>query len=515
MADHQTIFQARQNADPGVRRTDADKIVDLLVGGTNSDNANVRRGSNQILDEMAEGPGWWLRPLHTGGTGGGQGPPDQTPHYQITTRPGNRRPPPYHVDMHANGTIMQITGEGIGNYVQPSSPPGAAPGVMGRQGALNRQLQEPGGENELVVRGRGRQGAINRARARRGQGGSIDAGGIVVIALAVGALFRWLHDYIDEEKLKAELGELESRLLQRAAMDPRLGVLVVVTFEHFQPRDAPDEIVTYRGLDEFYAQTVGQARADARSIGRGLPPGSDIMHYTYHEVAWIPPLHPAAPDAGGASSEADPEAVQPWYGRYQSVQNALKRPEPDYVEAFNVLNGSSMYDILRVLERFRLRGELKWLYGKLPFAKGINVSRLRAAFDAVSGRADETTTFDNYKLLSRDYGQLDGDQQKDIQAFFSTNLCGVRSTLAGLWRVQVKTWTWHYDFDRNGWVRWTDRMNNMTGTGSWTWSGSRVRISWDQSRTTEEWAVPLDTANQSGMCRMQEGLYPLRATKVA
>jgi hypothetical protein len=60
--------------------------------------------------------------------------------------------------------------------------------------------------------------------------------------------------------------------------------------------------------------------------------------------------------------------------------------------------------------------------------------------------------------------------------------------LVGRWKVQVKQWTWLYDFNANNGVGWTDPMNGLTGKGTWNVMGpSLMRITYS-SGTTEDWA---------------------------
>lgn len=88
--------------------------------------------------------------------------------------------------------------------------------------------------------------------------------------------------------------------------------------------------------------------------------------------------------------------------------------------------------------------------------------------------------------------------------------------LVGRWKVHVDKWTWNYDFDSQGGVRWTDSnpYNNMTGKGSWMLTNNRVLVSWAPASTTrEEWYMPLKAINQDGKCFMQAGKFDLKAEK--
>jgi hypothetical protein len=88
------------------------------------------------------------------------------------------------------------------------------------------------------------------------------------------------------------------------------------------------------------------------------------------------------------------------------------------------------------------------------------------------------------------------------------------STPVGKWRVEVNRWTWTYEFDGQGGVRWTDPSNGRRGTGKWKLANGRLSTSWLPSLTTEQWDLPLNAMNQTGTCVMAgQGTFKLKATK--
>jgi hypothetical protein len=79
------------------------------------------------------------------------------------------------------------------------------------------------------------------------------------------------------------------------------------------------------------------------------------------------------------------------------------------------------------------------------------------------------------------------------------------------WTVLVKNWRWVYTFSRGGAVSWLDPFNKMTGKGTWRIQGHTMKVSWVNSKTTEEWDVPLNPLLEQGVCHMAEGSYALKA----
>jgi hypothetical protein len=96
---------------------------------------------------------------------------------------------------------------------------------------------------------------------------------------------------------------------------------------------------------------------------------------------------------------------------------------------------------------------------------------------------------------------------------------GVIKNIVGRWKVTVTNtvnkWTWYYDFDAGGRVKWTDPFNGQIGTGQWTITKDGLYTWWSPtSRTTEEWKGPLDAPSLNGTARMSDGNYPLKAEKM-
>lgn len=99
-----------------------------------------------------------------------------------------------------------------------------------------------------------------------------------------------------------------------------------------------------------------------------------------------------------------------------------------------------------------------------------------------------------------------------VEPFRKTPWSPPLSSPVGWWRVQVgNRWTWFYEFDVNGGVRWVDPFNNQTGRGTWKINDGRLLLSWaPASKTKEEWDSPL-TSTQTGRCVMQAGTFSLNA----
>jgi hypothetical protein len=297
--------------------------------------------------------------------------------------------------------------------------------------------------------------------------------------------------------------------------DARLGTLLVVAFQTYSPPDAIQTMRTYKGMVVFQAPTVGaaqgMARKDVPNTFEMASPPNNLVWYEY-QYAWVPPLRPEVPALQPAAAPSDP-----LYQRYLQVRRAVEPPAPyPYTECFNLLNGSWMYHILRILDMIAKDGYFNLLFNLLPRATGIDVSRLTAAFGAVRASWTRGEVFEWYKSsYAKDFFALPEGQQKEIEDFLTKKPARAADVLLGKWKVQVQSWTWIYEFKYGGAVRWTDLFNTgTTGKGTWKVTDSQVVISWaPDSKTTEAWDLPVDPANQAGKCFKEEGTYALKAVK--
>ncbi|OHV25729.1 hypothetical protein BBK14_21595 [Parafrankia soli] len=100
------------------------------------------------------------------------------------------------------------------------------------------------------------------------------------------------------------------------------------------------------------------------------------------------------------------------------IREAVNKPDPQatgggYQEAFRVLNGLPMYDMLSTLTALRRSGQFDNLNANFKWAAGVNVGRLHVAFEAVlaKGSVDAEAFVLRYK---DSLGPLPSDQRQDI-----------------------------------------------------------------------------------------------------
>jgi len=130
-----------------------------------------------------------------------------------------------------------------------------------------------------------------------------------------------------------------------------------------------------------------------------------------------------AMDAGAPSSATAGAGATAGGSAVDQVRAALTTPDPDpegagtgdFPEAFSVLNGLAMFDMLAVLDTLQATGELEVLTSHVAEAGAVNISRIRTAIITVrlAGAAEATTVGDVVELV-RGMQALPPDQQTDI-----------------------------------------------------------------------------------------------------
>lgn len=106
----------------------------------------------------------------------------------------------------------------------------------------------------------------------------------------------------------------------------------------------------------------------------------------------------------------------------QQVITAMDKADPvagvgDFPAAFRVLNGLNMADMLLTLFRLQAPGRFATLQGHFGEANGVDVPRLRLAFDAVAAKAAGTNPNAFAGRTTEAWNKLPTDQQATIGAF--------------------------------------------------------------------------------------------------
>lgn len=335
--------------------------------------------------------------------------------------------------------------------------------------------------------------------------------------MAAGAIVQRLDQYCIDKATKKDVKEWEDYIGTRQRLDPENGYLLVTIIKVWRPRDAQYNTRSYVSTEmvEDYTLWNAEARA-AKSILPGLPPPTDTVSYTYVK-SWIAPLQPR-PTLTADQKDEKLYGRQPWYPRYQLVRHSLEAP-PSYGEALGVLQGSSMFDILRVLDALP-DSQYNALQAQLNIVpEATNRSRFKIAFAAVEDHSSSSSFgFSRFlQTMSGDYAALGNDFERQcVKDWVESGHGAIANTLQGRWEVVLNGAYFEYSFYLSGRVIWRDRNNlgPIGGEGTWTITQDGVQVEWPRTGTIETFVTPLDTNNEKATCQMKTGTSPMTARKI-
>lgn len=203
-----------------------------------------------------------------------------------------------------------------------------------------------------------------------------------------------------------------------------------------------------RGVQRILAQRIDSANGQQPRVPTEEDPGSkvqtklavdapnDIYEQEADRVAkqvMRMPEPGSEKERGRLQTHELTHVIQQYSGLKQVVQRnsedvkriiqALQKPDPiagmgDFIEAFKILNGLAMFDILATLTRLKGLGHFDILNANLNNAKGVNVPRLQIAFKAVQLKGSLTAerfATDQESLWS----DLPSEQKTDIINYLS------------------------------------------------------------------------------------------------
>lgn len=374
----------------------------------------------------------------------------------------------------------------------------------------------PNGSYEPIYPGRGPAGGPNSGA--NGMKSHEDTqtkmiGGII----AVGIIVSWLDDYAIESAMKKDIEEWEAYVRKRQTMDPENGFLLVAIIKKLQLRDAVYATRSYVSMEMFEGYTKNAAEAKAqKNILPGLPPPTDTVSYTYVKM-WIAPLKPR-PVLTAEQSDEKTYGSESWFPRFRLVRHSLE-PPAEVAEALGILQGSSMYDILRVLDALP-ESQFNQLRSNLNIVKeAINKARFRVAFAAVQNHKSSSSfgsgTFLRDRQNAEDLAMLDDSHKKCIMDWTDSGTGAVQHVMQGRWEIALNGKRFEYSFKLSGEVTWRDMANPgaIGGEGSWDVIMTAVRVQWPKTGTVETFPLPLNQSQQKARSVMKNGSFEMTAKK--
>ena len=234
--------------------------------------------------------------------------------------------------------------------------------------------------------------AKGRARLRQKSGGFVDLGlrsgkglnkqqaaaGALLAGMTIGAALKYALECRNESGQQKDIAEWERWIRQQQSHAPSAGYLLAVQYSIYTMGPA-DPVVTYVLTAGYPANTVEKAA----ELMRKDPPHNllvrsgeyDPGQYTYPDpmLHWYPPLAPFAADVPNQ--------------KLRAILAAMEPPSDDR-EAFGILDGSSMSELLEIYPVLFKNMGYSCLWRSIDHAKISNRNRLHVAAKAVRARQD-------------------------------------------------------------------------------------------------------------------------------
>jgi hypothetical protein len=293
--------------------------------------------------------------------------------------------------------------------------------------------------------------AKGRARLRRQSGGFVDLGlssgkgvnktrvaaGALLAGMVIGAALKFRLACENAVAQENDLSEWERWIQKQQMKTPSMGYLLAVQYSIYTMGPAADPLVKYVHTAGYSASNLDKA---AELMVKD-PPHNMLARtgeyqpaqYTYPEpmLHWYPPPAPVGADAPNQKLGAILAAMEP--------------PSDDR-EAFHILDGASMSELLEIYPvLFRTAGYSP-LWRSIDLAKIANKNRLQVAVKAVRARQDDLS-FGNFCATAGI--PLPGKETADYKAI--ANYFGVGSGaksvpawLQGWWTVYDGNYYYYY-----------------------------------------------------------------------
>ena len=241
--------------------------------------------------------------------------------------------------------------------------------------------------------------ARGRARLRRKSGGFVDVGlsggkgvnkqqmaaGATLVGMVIGAALKLALECQNEQTQEKDLAEWEQWIQRQQSNTPNMGYLLAVQYCIYTMGPA-DPVVTYALTAGYFASTVEKAA----ELMRKDPPSNMLARtgeyspaqYIYPEpmLHWYPPRIPFAANASNQT--------------LRSIMAAMEPPSDDR-EAFHILDGASMAELLEIYPSLFKEIGYSPLWLSIDRAKIANKARLVAAVKAVRAK-QAGLSFGNY-----------------------------------------------------------------------------------------------------------------------
>lgn len=310
---------------------------------------------------------------------------------------------------------------------------------------LASNMQPPGGERPNINL------ALKRARLRRSSGGFVDisfrggegtftkrqvGGAAMLIGMVIGAATKYALACQNEDEQSRDLNQWEQWIHRQQLHAPSMGYLLAVQYSILEMGPA-EPMVKYVLTAGYMASSIEKAgelmRQDPPDNALARSGEFDPAQLIYPDpmLHWYPPL---APVGGNHANET-----------LRAVLAAMEPPSDDR-EAFHILDGATMPDLLLIYQEILKESGYSPLWRSIDRANISNKHRLTAAVKAVRDK-QAGLSFGNYRAtMTSPLPPPESDDFKALQGHFGVNKQAsvLPAWLQGWWTVYDGNYYYYY-----------------------------------------------------------------------
>ncbi|NNM71004.1 hypothetical protein [Enterovirga aerilata] len=297
-----------------------------------------------------------------------------------------------------------------------------------------------------------------------GAGGAASVGLAILAMVAVARnLATFVRNCKNAGAAAADLVGAERDIDEKRRRDPTLGCLVALTYR--VEVGVGTVSFEYESVKLYYNYSEDKALATLRISPpyrlKADPFGQDAPNMGYSvEAIWIKPVKTAV-----FSKDIS--------GTIASIDHAMYNP-PDREQAFHILNGCRMHDILQIYVTFMKDGKHRCLWENIGSAKGINRERLSLAVAAIDYKK-QGIPFAKFAQAMGTWMPASGTQEyNELAAFYGTSApaSDTGHAIVGNWGVKIGGWSGAFSFTRDGKVSWNETGGKPHPGKWWRYQGA-------------------------------------------
>lgn len=286
--------------------------------------------------------------------------------------------------------------------------------------------------------------------------------GFVAVAKTLSSFVRQCRNV---QAAYSKIAALEKDIDEKRRLDPALGCLVAIVYriDVEQSFGINQQTISFDNVIGYYAYTQEKAIASVKASPPYATRDTQRQETTLLtfsiEAIWI---KPNKPKVFGTSID----------GTIAAIEHAMSHP-PDENQAFQILNGCSLYDVIRIYKHFMTLGKYAFLWNNIARAQGVNQPRLSLAVAAISYR-DQGISFEKFSTAMGSWMPSSGTgDHKELSDYLgAAKQVGGQHPIVGTWSVKIGGWGGRFVFTKEGSASWSETGGKRHLGKWWRYQGA-------------------------------------------